>query len=486
MRSNIISRENEIKELLEIYNSKSSEFVVVYGRRRVGKTFLVRELFENKFTFYHTAVSPIEFEGENLTKVQIKSFCTSMITAGANFDNEPKDWFEVFEIFKDWFGKLPKNKRKVIFIDELPWLDTNKSGFVSAFENLWNSFLDGKNVMLVVSGSAVAWINDNLINSYGGLYNRVTREIALKQFTLKETEDYLKSKNITMGRTDILEIYMAIGGIPFYLSHIRKGLSVSQNIDNLFFNPNARLQQEFNRLFRAQFKNYDTVEKILKFLSGKRIGYTRKEISDATGIAYNGLLTTFLKALEVSQFVTSYVQFSQSKRDVYYKLTDFFVSFWLYFKEKKANNKDNYWLSFQKSSTINTWRGLSFEQVCFVHKAQIKKSLGILGVSSETSTWISKKENNEPLENRAQIDMLITRADNVVNICEMKYSNTEYSITKSYDKELRDKIDIFCKQTKTKLTPQLTLVTTYGLKQNEYSGLVQSVVTLDDLYRSGN
>ncbi|MCQ2974083.1 MAG: ATP-binding protein [Bacteroidales bacterium] len=481
MIDNIICRKDEIKELLELYKSKSSQFVVVYGRRRVGKTFLIRELFEEKFTFYHTALSPIEYNSSELNDLQINAFVSTLRNKGAIIEHKPENWFVVFEIFKKWLNTFSKRKRILLFFDELPWLDTPKSGFITAFENFWNSYLDGKNVMLIVSGSAVSWINDNLINSYGGLYDRVTREIKLSQFTLYETEQYIKSKNISMSRTDILECYMVLGGIPFYLSCLKKGYSLSQNIDNLFFNSNSKLGQEFVRLFGSQFKNSEEVEKILRFLSGKRIGYTRKEISEKTKISLNGRLTKLLKSLEVSEFISSYVYFSHSKRDVYYFVSDLFIAFWFYFKEKKIVSKDNFWKTYHKSAVLTIWRGLAFEQVCFIHKEQIKKKLGISGVSTEFSPWLSKKDENIKLEDKTKVDMVIQRGDNIVNLCEIKYYNKEFAIDKQYDQELRDKMTIFVEQTKVK-NPQLTIITTYGLKFNEYSNQVQSVVVLDDLF----
>ncbi|MBQ1696902.1 MAG: ATP-binding protein, partial [Bacteroidales bacterium] len=318
----IVSRKQQIKELTEIYNSGKSEFVVVCGRRRVGKTFLVRELFKEKFAFYHTALSPVELSQEQLTEKQLIAFATTLKNYGAELDRVPKDWFESFDELRKIIRRQPTGKRVVVFIDEMPWLDTKGSGFITAFENFWNSFGDGcHNLMLIVCGSATTWISDHLINNYGGLYNRITRQIFLEPFTLGECEEYYKSLGIVMSRYDQALCYMALGGIPYYMSYLKKGFSVAQNLDNLFFEKNAVFKNEFDRLCASQFLENDKYKSVLKFLSTKRLGYTRREISDNTKIPFGGGLTEILKALEVSGFVMSYTYFEGSKRNVYYKLT---------------------------------------------------------------------------------------------------------------------------------------------------------------------
>ena len=474
----IIGRKQEQKELEKVYNSNKAEFVVVYGRRRVGKTYLVREFFNGEFDFYHTALSPVELQGDNLMEKQLQSFYFSLKRYGAEVEEKPRDWFEAFEMLIALLSSKGKDKRLVVFIDELPWMDTPRSGFVTALEHFWNGWAAGqKNVMLIVCGSATSWISDVLIQSKGGLYGRTTHEIHISPFTLGECEEYMKSEGIVMDRYDQLQCYMIMGGVPYYLSYLNKGESLTQNIDRLFFQKDAKLRDEFDRLYASLFTNPEKYIKIIKLLAEKRVGYTRDEISKETGISLGGGLTTMLKALEASDFIMHYTYYKHSAREVYYKLTDLYTLFYLYFIDKKKTGP-NFWRNNVLSPALNAWRGFSFEEVCFVHSEKIKQALGIGAVQAEISPWRSKEFDKK----KAQIDMLIDRADRVVNVCEMKFSTNDYTIDKNYDAELRRKLDVFIGETKCRKAIHTTIVTTYGLTHNEYSGRIQNVLTMDDLF----
>ena len=477
---NLIGRHQQIKELDDIYNSGRSEFVVVYGRRRIGKTYLVREHFKNKFAFYHTALSPAELSAEKLTEKQLVAFCTSLKNYGAVFDEEPEDWFGAFHELRNLVESHPKNKRLVLFIDEMPWLDTKGSGFLTAFEGFWNGYADGKhNLMLIVCGSATTWIADRLINNHGGLYGRLTRQIYLEPFSLGECEEFYKTRGITLSRYDQATLYMAIGGIPYYMSYVQKGLSVAQNLDRMFFAKSAALKDEFNRLCASQFLVNEKYKSVLRALSTKRMGYTRKEIAKLAKIPFGGGLTEVLNALEVSNFIMSYTFFEGSKREVYYKLTDLFTLFWMHFLDGHRSFKTDYFASIVQSAKMKSWQGFAFEELCFVHRDQIAKALGIGGVSKNFLPWRYK---GDEYCDGAQADMVIDRADNVVNFCEMKFYAGEFAVTKEYDAELRHKIQTFLDKSKSKKTLVMTLVTTYGLKYNMYFSDFQYTVTLDDLF----
>lgn len=358
-------------------------------------------------------------------------------------------------------------------------MDTPRSGFLTAFEHFWNGWgAHQDNLMLIVCGSATSWISDKLINNKGGLYNSVTNEIKLKPFTLAESEEYYKSNGIVMSRYDQLQCYMAIGGIPFYMSLLKRGVSLAQNIDMLFFEQTAKLKQEFSRLYGSLFTNYEECEKIIRLLATKRQGYTRKEITEKTGLPDGGGLSASLRALEVSDFISSYVKYGQSRRTVYYRLIDSFSMFYLSFVEGRRTSDENFWQSNIRSHELMAWRGFSFETLCFYHIRQIKHALGISGVYTETTPWSSKLKKDG-----AQIDMLIDRADNIINICEMKFSEDDFTVTSSYNRQLRHKMTVFCEETKCRKTLHLTLVTTYGLTFNEYSGNFPKVITMDDLFK---
>ena len=380
MAQKIIGREQEIKEIEALYHSNKPVFAVVYGRRRVGKTFLVRELLGNKFNFYHTGLSPYELTGAKLKEQQLSNFYTSLIRYGSGINHIPTNWLEAFDALIDLLEKQNDKKRQVVFIDELPWMDSPRSGFITALEHFWNGWGAGReNLMLIVCGSATSWISDKLLNNKGGLFDRTTDEIKLRPFTLGECEKYYQANDIIMSKFDQLQCYMATGGIPYYISMLQKGKSLAQNIDRLFFEPNAKLKLEFDRLYSSLFTNADDCKKIVQLLARKQQGYTRKEIHEQTKLSDGGGLTNTLKTLEVSDFITSYVKYDYPKREVYYRLTDFYSKFYLSFIDGKKTTKPTFWQDNLLTPSLTAWRGFTFESVCIYHLPQIKQSLGISG-----------------------------------------------------------------------------------------------------------
>lgn len=478
---NIIGRTRERKQLESLYQSKQAEFVVVYGRRRVGKTYLVREHFAGRFSFAHTALSPFELQKdkkEYLLQQQLSAFGESLREYGDYHQESPKDWFQAFLWLKEMLQRQSKRRRLLVFIDELPWMDTPRSGFIAAFEHFWNGWGAGQHrLMLVVCGSAASWVNDHLLNNTGGLYGRTTREIHLSPFTLSESEQYFVSRGIVMDHYDLLQCHMILGGIPYYMSYFDKGKSLSQNIDQLFFSKGSKLQTEFERLFKSLFVDSEKYISIVKFLGKRREGYTRKEIVEATELSSGGGLTSILQSLEASDFIVKYIPFYGTARDTHYRLTDLFTLFYLYFIESRKALNATFWQDNQHSPSLHAWRGLAFEEVCYLHQDNIKRALGISGVQCEVLPWRCKDKDDH-----TQIDMIIDRADRVVNVCEIKFSTGPFLIDKAYDADLRRKIQSLLIHTKMKKNPHLTFITTYGLKQNAYSGHVQSVVGMDELF----
>lgn len=475
----IIGRKQAQNELLQLYQSKKAEFAVIYGRRRVGKTYLVREFFKNKFAFYHTALSPFELENKPLQEMQLQNFILSLKRYGAEIEQKITNWMDAFDCLIHLLENKSDGEKTVVFIDELPWMDTPRSGFITSFEHFWNGWAAGKeNIILIVCGSATSWISDKLLDNKGGLYGRTTFEMHLAPFTLSECKDYYEYNGIVMDLYDQLQCYMIMGGIPYYMSYLKKGFSLAQNIDSLFFQKGGKLTMEFDRLYASLFSSPTDYIKVIKLLSQKREGYTRAEIAEKTGIPYGGGLTNILNALEVSDFIVRYRYYNHPKKEVYYKLIDFYSLFYLNFMEKKETNNPHFWQDNFLSPSVNAWRGLAFEEVCLAHIDKLKSALGISAVQAEISPWRSRQASEG-----AQIDLLIERADRVINLCEMKFSVDEFAIDKSYDAVLRKKIQVFTEETKCKKSLHITLVTTYGLKPNEYSGRVQQTVTMYDLFR---
>ena len=478
--SYVIGRKSEIEEIERRYRSDKPEFIAVYGRRRVGKTFLVNQALKGRITFQHTGVSPVDLEkGKSRMKVQLESFYFSLLSHGLEGFAMPKSWMEAFYQLEQLLIKLDDGSRQVIFIDELPWMDTPRSGFLPAFENFWNGWCNRRdNMMLIVCGSATSWILGNLSRSRGGLYGRLTDEIKLSPFTLKECEDYFAHAQIELSRYDIVQAHMVFGGIPYYLSYFEKGLSFERNTDKLLFGKNPRLKDEFNRLFNAVFGNPEDCKKIIRLLTTRHSGFTREEIAKATGLSFGGGLSDTLKALVESDFIFCYTPYGNQGRDVYYKLADNFCLFWVKYVEPNLSDV-NFMTNNITSDIMKSWRGVAFEEVCWQHVMQIKRALGIEGVKTSVSAW-NVKGNDQNVG--VQIDLLIARADNIVNLCEMKFAGSEYTIDKDEEAKLRGRIETLKKTLLKKQTVHLTLVTTYGVAYGKHSGIVQRQVVMDDLF----
>ena len=480
--SNLVGRQQEQQELRDLYVSGRAEFVAVYGRRRVGKTYLIDETLGSHFSFRHAGLSPIDDDGKrSMLKDQLRHFYHSLLSQGMKKCKCPTSWLEAFFMLEMHLQSIDDGKRQVVFLDELPWMDTPRSGFVTALEGFWNGWACHRhNFMLVVCGSATSWILDNLINNHGGLYGRVTYEMKLSPFTLKECEAFFRSRNIKMSRYDIVQSYMILGGIPYYLSYFQKGMSLAQNIDRLFFATGAKLRDEYDRLFSAVFSNPDDMKKIVGLLSTKHAGFTRQEILKKTGIDDSGSATKMLKALEASDFILKYVPFGAGKRNVAYKLSDSFCLFFLYWVVGRDKMNPDFWMLSQQSQAVTSWRGISFEEVCLVHIQQIKAALGIAGVSSTQSAWALRGDDEKE---GVQIDLLISRKDNVVNMCEMKFCGDEYKVSKAYERKLAHRQIVLSEMVNRRTVIHPVLVTTYGLSYNEYSGSFVHTVVMDDLFK---
>jgi len=469
----IVGRKKEIEFLQRIVESEEPEFVAVYGRRRVGKTFLIKQFFGNKFTFYLSG-------SENSTmKMQLENFKNAFQEYFNMLIPTPESWTTAFAMLKKELSRSRKKGRKVIFIDEMPWLATMGSNFIQAFEYWWNTYASSNpDILLIVCGSSTSWMLNKIIKNRGGLHNRVTRQISLQPFTLKECEEYATRKKLKLDHALILDYYMIFGGVPYYWKQIDKTKGLPQNIDNVFFNNGATLQKEFLEIYNSLFRKAEKYISLIIALGEKRMGLSREEIIKHTKLKNGGAISKMLEELEQCGFIRSYFAFGKLQRDKVYQLIDLFSLFYLNFIHNK-NIDENYWTINFKTPTINSWRGYAFEQVCLLHIPQIKNKLGISGVSTNYSTWRNTDvENNQT----TQIDLVIDRNDNVINLCEMKYSSKEYEITKSYSDTLRIRYATFAEVTKTRKTVHTTMITTFGVKHNMYWGHIQSEIIRDDLF----
>lgn len=474
MESMLIGRNKEIAELQRCYESNRSEFIIVYGRRRVGKTYLVRHCFQDKYDFMYVGA-------RNLTQQQQLERFAESLAEFANLIVSPalKDWFEAFDQLKFYLQSLPK-RRKVIFIDEMPWIDSYKSDFVKALEIFWNGWAAMRDdIFFVACGSSTSWMVNNLIENQGGLHNRITNQIYLRPFNLNECEQYIDRLDFGWDRYQIMQCYMALGGVPFYYSLLNPSWSLAQNLDNLFFRRNALLQQEFNELYNALFKHADKYIEVVRALSTKREGLTRQQINDMTGISGGGL-TKILSNLERCDFILQYAQFGKAKNSAIYRLSDFYTLFYLSFAEKHDGKDEKFWTHNMNSPAVRAWQGFTFELLCMVHLDQIKQALGISGIATESSTWRSKDKESDG----AQIDLVISRADRIISLCEMKFSEEKYGMTEDYAEKLRDRMGIFRQETKTRRGLQNVLVTPFGLTKSKHNSIINNVVTAEGLFRA--
>ncbi len=457
--------------LQAIKDSGEAEFVAVYGRRRVGKTYLIQQFFDNKFAFSATGII------EGTREEELFAFTSALIAVGYT-GPQPKTWLEAFEGLKSVLERQPHKGRQVIYIDELPCFDTPKSGFVRALGHFWNTWAAlRKDVILIVCGSATSWMIENIVNDHGGLHDRTTHTIYLRQFTLAETESYLQTKKIHWQRQMIVETYMMLGGVPYYLSLLNPQESLAQNIDRLYFHKNSELGQEYQRLYASLFKSPESYIRIVEILGKNKQGLTRGEIAEKLKISSSGTLSKQLENLEYCDIIRRYVTKIGGRlktNEAYYQLVDLFTLFHLTFSKKLTT--EDYWEQRLNTPVLNSWQGLAFEHVCMVHIRQVRHALGLDKIAVEYYSW---RSSTAP---RAQVDMIIERADRLVNICEIKYTQSEYTITSNEDLKVRNRTAAFVRETKTRNGILPTWITPFGLFHNEYSVSVQYQVTLDDLF----
>lgn len=470
----IVGREIEISKLKSLVEkSKRSEFYAVYGRRRVGKTYLVREAFNNNFAFYHTGLANADMHD------QLEAFHNSLRQYGSNVKVRPKNWLQAFHQLEILLNQSA-DKRKVVFIDELPWFDTPRSKFLSALEYFWNGWASARNdIVLIVCGSATSWIIDNLILNYGGLHNRLTGRILLEPLCLGECEQMARTKGIGWSRKDIVEAYMIVGGIPYYWDFFQKSKSLAQNVDNLFFNPTGELFLEFQALYKSLFRNASAHITIVETLSKVQAGMSREDILINSGIHDSGKFNKVLQDLEYCGFIRKYSTIDKKRKDSIYQLIDNYTLFYYRYIAENSHNDKHYWSSSLESSRHSAWSGLAFERVCMQHIEQIKIALGISGVITNVYSWRTKQTSEHPA---AQIDILIDRKDNIINLCEAKFTSSPYIMTKKDEEDVLKRVAVFKQSTQTRKTIQTILITTLAPIDNTHLNTIDNVVTMDKLF----
>ncbi|HVU95931.1 MAG TPA: hypothetical protein VHE34_11935 [Puia sp.] len=476
----VIGRIEEKKILDQKLSTNDPELIAVFGRRRVGKTYLVRTYLKDKIVFeltgIHGARLPDQLKNFSLALGRSLKSTTPIATAPG--------WLQAFNDLDIYLlDNLDPNVPAVLFFDEFPWLHSPRSNFLRAFDHWWNSSgTKRSNLKVVICGSAASWMIEKILNDRGGLHNRVTQTIRLLPFTLAETDAYLKYRGVILDHYQTLQLYMAIGGIPYYLQHILPGESAAQTIDRLCFAANGLLRTEFQNIFASLFVKAEQHEKIVRTLAKKAGGMTRDEIIKEAGFTTGGGITKTLKELTESGFISNYVPFGKSSNENIYKLSDEYSLFYQKFIENAKATGSGTWLRHINTQSYISWSGFSFESVCLKHSRPIKIALGIADVLSEESVWRYLPPKGST-EKGAQIDLLFDRQDRTINLCEMKFTGEEFIIDKRYAGDLDNKVNVFRRQTRTKKTIFLTLITTYGVRKNEYyTGRVLREVTMESLF----
>lgn len=468
----MIGRKDEIRRLNEAFESDESEFVTIYGRRRIGKTYLVNETFRDRIAFRHAGVK------SGTRAQQLEQFRNSLRLQGNLDCPKLSSWFDAFFELERLL-EVKSEGRKVVFLDEMPWMDTVRSGFLIALEGFWNGWASArKDILLIACGSATSWIIKNILRNKDGLHNRVRVRIKLFPFTLHECEQYAAEKGLAYDRLAITEAYMALGGVAYYWSLLEKGLSVEQNLSRLFFGRQDGLRLEYDELYSSLFSNPEPYRQIVVALTTNRSGLTRDEIASATGLESGGDLSRYLANLEECGFVRKYLPIEGGTNGGIFQLVDNFTLFYLQFVDGRPHG-DDYWTVSVSEGRKNAWRGLAFERVCLEHVPQIKRKLGISGVYTEVYSWFRAASQTM---RGAQVDLLIDRRDGIVNLCEMKYAGEAYALEKDEVEKLQNRSRAYADAIGHRRSVHLTMVTTFGLVRNTYWNRIQSEVVLDDLF----
>ncbi|NLS91762.1 MAG: AAA family ATPase [Planctomycetaceae bacterium] len=474
----LVGREAEKAELRKSLDSTEAELIAVYGRRRVGKTFLVREYFGERLCFELTGVH----DASLTEQLQNFSFALGQAMRSPVPLETPANWQQAFQQLITYVESLPKTGKHVVFLDELPWLASRRSRFMPAFEHFWNAWASRQShLIVVVCGSAASWMINKVIRQRGGLHNRLTRRIRLEPFSLAEASEYLGSRRVHLTPYQTAELYMAMGGIPHYLKEVVPGQSAAQNIDQICFAKTGLLQSEFHQLYASLFEDSDRHMRVIRSLARKRRGMTRNEMLSSAGIPTGGGATMLIDELVESGFVKRVYPFERGKKNALYHLADEYSLFYLSWIEGNRSSGSDIWMKKQRTPAWRAWSGYAFESLCLKHMPQIKRTLGIEGVETEESSWCHRAKGEN--EKGAQIDLLIDRRDHCINLCEMKFSEGEFVIDKRYAGELRNKRDVFQRTTGTRKTIFLTMVTAFGVKENAYSrDLVANTIEIESLF----
>lgn len=480
-----IGREKELEILESLLKSEEAQFLAIYGRRRVGKTYLINHFFKDKGVYFE--ITGIKNATKDAQLVNFSEEFADKFFVG-KLQKIPKSWQEAFTQLRRQVELVNPSQKVIIFIDELPWFASKRSGFLPALDHLWNRYLSRlPNVVLIVCGSATAWILKKIVNDRGGFYGRLTREINLRPYSLAGTENFFKTKNIELERKQIIELYMAFGGVPKYLNYVERGKSPAQIIQDACFSQQGQLRGEFNRLFSSLFDNAETHLAIVGALAASWKGLDQSELLQITALKSGGGVTEALRELQASGFISFIPPLGHIKREGKYRLTDEYSLFYLSWiksvlEEQVENVESTHWQQIQNSPSYYAWAGYAFESVCLKHVSQIVAALGLSGVTVKAGRWSFRPSNGDS-KSGVQIDLVLERADHCTNLFEIKFSNAPFTITKEYEERLRWKKECYRQVTKSRNTLFMTMITPFGVIENgQYFASVDNQITMDALF----
>lgn len=473
--SDLIGRAEEREMLEYCESSDKSELVCVYGRRRVGKTFLVEQVLAPYFAFHVVGSKNVP------TSALLRDFCLELGERGDPNPEPPSSWQEAFrrmyKVITSPDAPRSPHGKAVVFIDEFPWFARQRSEFVSAFATFWNRHCSwGQKLLVVICGSATSWIIDNLLSSDDDLAARITEEIFLKPFTLAETETYLNDRGFGWSRETIVEAHMVFGGLPFFFSLMHRNQSLWGNIDRLCLAPRAKLRSETMILLESTMRKSKVYVELFALLSQYKYGMSKSEVFETLGCS----LSQFEKAINETVkcgYVREYRCLSKKGHPKYLMLVDPFILFHYHVIDPAHGDPIRRWSEFVKDEGYYyNWRGNAFEIICLYHIEQLKRALGISGISTKEYPWASER-----VEGGAQVDLVIERGDRTINLCEMKFTEKPLELTKSFELDLINKRDVFKEETGTRSALMMVVVSVNGMRGSR-DGVIARKLTVDDLF----
>lgn len=476
----MIGRKKELALLNSLCEEEKSKLVVVHGRRRIGKTFLVDYMFQT----HRKDCLFFKFTGsaDQNSSVQKDYFVEAIYEWFKVEPSKPiEKWHEVFIFLKRTIEAEIKEKnhqgKVIVFIDEVAWIDKhNKAGFLSAFGHFYNTYIEkNNNLIVILCGSNASWIKNKILKDTSGpLYHRVDVEIPLYPFDLQETKEYLiKEKRFDIDDKSVVDIYMILGGVAKYLSYLDSKLSIAQNINKLFFSLHAPLYSEYEALFKSLFYDKSSNHrKIMDLLISKQSGFEMMEIEKLLKEIKSSTLRVNIEELIDTGFIKPIARYAHASRNTKYIACDPLCNFFIKWVQPLSKNDIasliDYFETKSTSHDYIIWQGFAFEMVMISNIELYLKARGLSSGVKSIGYWDYTTQSED--ESGAQIDILIEYIGNTYDIVECKYYNDEFIIDKAYAKNIQNKKEMFIKYgiKNKKFDLKVVMLTTYGTKINQY------------------